>query len=542
MRLQVQKKMKKMKMFPSLFIIYFFAINIQVSNAEIDCTIYTNDLKIINLNPFYVRLLLDPSSTSVKYDGVSKVTAFNIFNNVNPSLSIYCLKNLESLQLVNTNLTILSDIKNFQKLTTLVIQSDYSIIGQHLPSELGQLISLSYLKLSYIKNLEDLPNEIEYLIQLETLILQSIPNFNKIPDESIGKLINLRILSLIDLPNLSTIPSTIKNFQSLVQFEISNTSIKNLELGNLDELSTLRIKSNSVLQTIEIANMSLLSSVEIQNNEELLTLKFQNLSSLSSLFSLTMSSNSKLISLDMENISPYVQTISLSDNKQFKIATFKNLSRLDSVYFSFLTNLESVSFENTLSLSSVTITASALSKNLSFFNVPSIETLDLSGCQLTIFPESILTLKSLVKLVMKANQLSTLPLTLSTDLPNLQVLDLSRNNFQGNIFQQPSLIYLRELYLSNNSLVSIDGIGEYPSLKSLDLSYNKILSIPLEIMELSSTLGSLNINYNQLRSIPYSMTNMRQLTSLLATFNNISYDERQYLYQIFHPTSIQLII
>ncbi|CAF2738549.1 unnamed protein product [Rotaria sp. Silwood2] len=527
-----------MKIFLSLFVIYFLAINIQVSNAGIDCTIYTNDLKIINLNPFYVSLNLYPLSTSVHYDGKSQVTAFNIFKNVNPSSNIYCLKNLQSLQLVNTNLTILSDIKNFQKLTSLIIRSDYSSIGQHLPSELGQLISLSNLELSDIKNLEDLPDEIENLIQLQTLILQNIPNFNKISDESIGKLVNLRSLNLIDLPNLSTIPSTIKNFQSLVQFEITNTGIKNVELENLDALSTLKIKSNSILQTIEIVNMLLLASIEIQNNTELLTLKFQNLSSL---LSLTMSSNSKLISLDMENISN-LQTISLSDSLQFKIATLKNLSHLNSVSLSFLFNFESISFENMPSLSTVSITASALSKNISFRDVSSIKNLDLSGCQFTTFPESILTLKSLVNLIMKSNQLSALPLTLSTDLPNLQVLDLSRNNFQGNIFQQPPLIYLRELYLSNNSLASIDGIREYTSLQVLDLSYNKILSIPLEIMDVSSTLYTLRISYNQLHSIPYPMTNMRALSSLLATYNNISDDERRYLYQIFNPTSIQLII
>ncbi|CAF0796168.1 unnamed protein product [Rotaria sordida] len=67
---------------------------------------------------------------------------------------------------------------------------------------------------------------------------------------------------------------------------------------------------------------------------------------------------------------------------------------------------------------------------------------------------------------MIANQLSTLSLTLSTDLSNLQIRNLARNNFKGNIFQS-SLIYLRELYLSNNFLASIDGIGEYKSIQSI---------------------------------------------------------------------------
>ncbi|CAF3931167.1 unnamed protein product, partial [Rotaria sp. Silwood1] len=88
-------------------------------------------------------------------------------------------------------------------------------------------------------------------------------------------------------------------------------------------------------------------------------------------------------------------------------------------------------------------------KTISFINVPSIRNLSLSGCELTIFPESILTLTSFEVLNMKSNQLSTLPLTLLTDLPNLRILNLTNNKFQENIFQ-PALIYLRELDLRGN--------------------------------------------------------------------------------------------
>ncbi|CAF0849583.1 unnamed protein product [Rotaria sordida] len=102
-----------MKLFPLLFVIYLVTINVQISSAEIDCTSMP----------------------------------------------------LNVLQLINTNLTILSGIKKFQKLTSLTIRLDNSITGQHLPSEFGQLISLSNLGLTDDKNLEDLPYDIKYLTQ-----------------------------------------------------------------------------------------------------------------------------------------------------------------------------------------------------------------------------------------------------------------------------------------------------------------------------------------------------------------------------------------
>ncbi|CAF4560400.1 unnamed protein product, partial [Rotaria magnacalcarata] len=73
-----------------------------------------------------------------------------------------------------------------------------------------------------------------------------------------------------------------------------------------------------------------------------------------------------------------------------------------------------------------------------------------------MFPRSILTLKSLISLNMQSNQLSTLPSTLSTDLPKLEVLYLGNNKLEGNIFH-PTLFNIRELDLNNNLLTSMYG-------------------------------------------------------------------------------------
>ncbi|CAF1445390.1 unnamed protein product [Rotaria sp. Silwood1] len=467
----------------------------------------------------------------------NKVVYFNIFNDVNPSVNIYCLKDLQTLQLINTNLPILPDIKNFQNLTSLTIRSDNGAIGRHLPSEFGQLKYLSTLQLSNIQNLEDLPDDIEYFVRLSSLTLENIPNLSRIPDKSIGKLTELKTLNLTDLPNLTTIPSTINNFEQLSTFEITKTSIKRLNLEKINSLSDLIITFNSLLQTIEITNMASLSFIKVQNNSELSTVNIQNLYYLGRLHIL---SNTKLISVNIANVSNG-DILSIANNPQLITVTLKNISGLRTFETNSLFNLKSISFDNIPYLYNVSIRSTSYLETVSFIKVPSMRYLDLSGCQLTTFPESILKLKSLINLIMVSNQLSTLPSTLSSDLPNLKVFNLANNNFQGNMFQ-PALFYIRELYLSNNLLTSIYGIQEYKSLNRLELDYNHIGLIPLEIMHLSTTLEILTINYNKLNHIPYQITNMRSLRSFSATNNPISIYEQQNILKIFSQSPIKFRI
>ena len=484
-----------------------------------------------------MRSRYDESFTSVYYDEFSKqINRFIIFNDMNPSTNVYCLKNLQMLRLNNTNLTLLPDIKNLQQLNTLIIQSDNGAIDQHLPSEFVQLISLSVLELTDIRNLEDLPDEIQFLTQLGSLKLQMIPNLKKIPDESFSKLTSLNKMKLINLPKLSNIPIRTSYFQSLQELEITKTNISELYLSNLTNLRILTITSNSILKSIQIINMPFLYNIYIEYNAELLTLKLGNLHTLQTL---TIISNTKLISLDIENVSP-IRTISITDSAQLKRINLKKLDILDKLELSSLGNLESISVDSAQQLNSISINSSPLLKNISFINIPSIISFNLSNCQLLTFPESILKLKTLQILVMTSNQLSTLPSTLSSDLLNLRVLNLTNNRLQRNIYQPITRLNLTEFYLNNNSLTSIDGISEYKSLQRLELDNNQIALIPSEIMKLSSRLKTLSINYNQLTNIPYSMTNMRSLNIFLAMKNYISDFQRQYLLKLFQQTQIQV--
>lgn len=512
-------------------ILLFSTFNLVIS-ADIDCSIYLNDLDIANLNPFFVRSYFYPGYTSINLDQSQKLTRFSIYNDVNPFIGIYCLKSLQELILVNTNLTILPDIKNLQQLTSLKIQKDNAIIGQHLPSEFGQLTALSNLELNDIQNLEDLPDSIGSLTQIQTLILKQIPNLNGIP-ATIGKLINLRTLNLIELPSLSNIPDVTTNFQLLHDFEITQTNINTLALDQLKSLNSLKITYNPSLESINISNMVKLYSLDIENNGELSTLNLENFPQLQSL---TIAANGKLNSLNIDKLS-LMSSISITDSAQLKTITVKNSVSLSIFMLSTLPNVESVSFEDLPNLSSISIKNSPRLKSISFKNVPSLLSIDLSGCQLTEFPQSILALKQLHTLVLTSNQLSSLPSSIANDLPNLKVLNLENNQLQGNFFQI-GLTGLGDLYLTNNSLTSIEDIDKYVSLQNLALGYNQISTIPITIMKLSSTLKTLAIDSNKLTTVPYEMSNLRSLTSLSAMSNNMSAAERTYLFKLFQQAPI----
>ena len=460
-----------------------------------------------------------------------------IINDKNPSSSLFCLTNLQQLILTNTNLTLLPEIKNLGKLSTLKITSDNGAVGTQLPSEISQLKSLGTLALTNITNLESLPDGIEELTSLQVLTLAQIPNLVSIAPSHLGQLTNLMSLDLVDVPQVSKLPYPMENFQRLTRLTVTNTGVPSLELKNLQKLSTLSVVSNAVIESIALANLSLLNSLEITENNASQTLVMQNLPILQSL---RISSNQRLNSIVAENL-PALKSWSIYSSPTLEKVSLVNVTGISSATFTSLPILESLAFENAPNLISVTLTGSFLLKTLLFSNTPQVAQLDLSSCQLKSLPSSILGLKALQTLNLASNQLSSLPNTFSTDLPNLQVLTLDGNQFRGSMIQPP-LIYVRELHMNNNSLTTLDGIGEYRSLQKISLDNNQITSFPPEIMKISPVLQYISIISNPLTSILYQMTNMRALKFLLAMENSISRNEKIYLMRLFQvvPFTINL--
>lgn len=64
---------------------------------------------------------------------------------------------------------------------------------------------------------------------------------------------------------------------------------------------------------------------------------------------------------------------------------------------------------------------------------------------------------------------------------------------------------------------------EYQNLKSLDLSFKKLHSIPTYVFELSS-LEDLNLSHNQLHELPQEILKLKSLKNLDISWNHITHN------------------
>lgn len=67
-----------------------------------------------------------------------------------------------------------------------------------------------------------------------------------------------------------------------------------------------------------------------------------------------------------------------------------------------------------------------------------------------------------------------------------------------------------------------DNAIKYQNLKSLDLSFKKLYSIPAYVFELSS-LESLNLSHNQLQELPREILKLKSLKNLDISWNHITH-------------------
>jgi Leucine-rich repeat (LRR) protein len=119
------------------------------------------------------------------------------------------------------------------------------------------------------------------------------------------------------------------------------------------------------------------------------------------------------------------------------------------------------------------------------------------------------------------NSLRDLPHALH--FPNLQELDLSVNNFQS--FELKfAFPHLTHLDLSSNKMgkfPSPEALDFLPALRTLNLYDNILNAIPTRSFEKLTKLESLNLSYNKLTSIPKEISALCSLRILLLDKNNL---------------------
>lgn len=185
-----------------------------------------------------------------------------------------------------------------------------------------------------------------------------------------------------------------------------------------------------------------------------------------------------------------LQYLDLSDNDVLHIDNLYWLSRLSSLQYLYLSNIDLHMEVNWLQ---------------SIASLPSLSELFLTSCQLTYispFLKNVENFSSLVSLDLHSNyfhsQLPNWLFNLSTDL---SYLDLGDNNFSGQIPDWSSYPSLNWLSLQRNKLNGTipDWLGQLEHFQHLDLSNNLLHgSIPLNLGNLSSLHTFLDISFNSL--------------------------------------------
>lgn len=142
-------------------------------------------------------------------------------------------------------------------------------------------------------------------------------------------------------------------------------------------------------------------------------------------------------------------------------------------------------------------------------NLKNLEELRLHRCELSATPRSIINLKKLRVLDMSGNKLTEFfddgaYFRNDVNLHSLQTLNLSSNLLMDIPQCLKYIPTLRTLNLSQNRIQMLNEIcrNSFSNLDTLDLSNNKIHDIPIAFVYFLSSLSSLNITNNDIVKLP----------------------------------------
>lgn len=238
-----------------------------------------------------------------------------------------------------------------------------------------------------------------------------------------------------------------------------------------------------------------------------------------------------------------LHTLNLWSNKLTQIpdtiGELTNLSVL-SIFDNNLTTLPP-SFQNLTSLTELHLSRNPfVSLPVSIGSLKSLTLLKLQKCTLTSIPHELSNLSNLIQLDLSENNLQEFPSVIFS-LNNLEVLEIQNNkittllpndlmlNGASSSSDEPihhpcweGLVNLRVLILLGNLLDSIppNTISLLPRLETLNLSNNKVVSLPYDIQQ-NTSLTSLDLSSNGLVELPEGIGLLKNLKHLDASYNDI---------------------
>eukprot|EP01119_Soliformovum_irregulare_P006010 TRINITY_DN1775_c0_g1_i1.p1 TRINITY_DN1775_c0_g1~~TRINITY_DN1775_c0_g1_i1.p1 ORF type:complete len:603 (+),score=187.01 TRINITY_DN1775_c0_g1_i1:271-1809(+) len=149
-----------------------------------------------------------------------------------------------------------------------------------------------------------------------------------------------------------------------------------------------------------------------------------------------------------------------------------------------------------------------------------LQSLNLSGNQLTALPPSIGMLVQLKELLVNGNLLKTLPPELG-DLVSLEKLNIANNQIKRLVDDIGNLRKLEDLNATGNPLTILPpSIGECQNMEVLDLSCCELTALPDQFPHMAKLL-ELNLGSNKLTELPENMGMMSRLVVLNLSDNDL---------------------
>lgn len=345
------------------------------------------------------------------YDRVKKLTLSNRTTKRLPAEILHC-KNLETLELVNTRVKRLGNLKQLPLLKTvhvlnntparpLKLSKSKSVKTVVVRMDQGNRLPRSFKKLERLETLDlatcglvEFPKGLEGNKQLKELRLGS----NRITLKA-GKIASIPSLEKLELQGngIEHLPEAIKNLPNLKRLTLTGNSIASVspaiaELKKLEELSFYRNKLTAIPEGIY--GLPALREIDLYYNQlERVDDRIANLKSLEVLYL----SNNRLISLsDAVSMLPNLEELYLSNNRLAELPP-------------------------------------------SLFSLQKMKVLRVNNNQLSQFPNNLPRLTNLESLDISGNQFTEMPAGI-TNLPRLKMLVMMNNPWDD-----PTRLYLAEL-------------------------------------------------------------------------------------------------
>ena len=367
--------------------------------------------------------------------------------------------------------TIPSELGNLTSLTELGL--DGNQLTGPIPSELGNLTNLTYLGLDSNQLTGPIPSTLGDLTNLTYLGLSGNQLTGPIPSE-LGNLTSLALLYLLGNQLTGPIPSELGNLTSLTVLSLERNQLTGpipSELGDLTSLARLYLYENQLTGPIpsELGNLTNLTHLHLEDNQ----LSGEIPAALGSLTSLT---------------SLYLHDNQLSDEIPAELGNLTNLERLF-LHENQLSGSIPAALGSLTRLQWLYLHDNQLSGEIpaELGNLTNLERLFLNENQLSgSIPAALGSLTNLERLFLNENQLSgSIPAALGS-LTRLQWLYLHDNQLSGEIPPElGNLTNLVRLYLNGNQLTGPipSELGQWPTLTDLRLWRNpSIGSIPAALI------------------------------------------------------------